>query len=64
MSYNNGRFADIPPADIPPDSGSFIERLFGGSPDSDRLLILSLMFMLVREGADMKLILALAYILL
>jgi len=62
--YNNGKFADIPPSDIPPDSQNIIERFFGSNPDSDKLLILALMFMLVKEGADMKLILALGYILL
>lgn len=62
--YNNGRFADIPPSDIPPDSRNIIEKIFGSNPDSDKLLILALMFMLVKEGADMKLILALGYILL
>lgn len=62
--YNNGKFADIPPSDIPPDSAGIIEKFLGGNIDSDRLLILALMFLLVREGADMKLILALGYIFL
>lgn len=62
--YNNGKFADMPPSDIPPDSVGIINRLLGGGADSDKLLILALMFLLAKEGADMKLILALGYILL
>ncbi|MDE5835020.1 MAG: hypothetical protein K2K02_10450 [Ruminococcus sp.] len=62
--YNNGKFADIPPSDIPPDSADILEKIFGKNLESDKLLVLALMFMLVREGADMKLILALGYILL
>lgn len=61
--YNKGRFADIPPAKVPPDSGSIIDKLLGDT-DSDKFLILALMFLLIREGADMKLIFALGYILL
>lgn len=76
-SYSGGRFgknADIPPSldnistPRPSDSGmslnNIIESIIGNSPDSDKLLILALMFMLIKEGADMKLILALGYILL
>ncbi len=61
--YKNGKFADIPPTKVPSDSGSIIDKLLGDT-DSDKLLILALMFLLIREGADMKLILALGYILL
>ncbi len=62
--YNNGRFADIPPSDIPPESQNIIEKLLGNDMDSDKLLILALIFLLIKEGADTKLILALGYILL
>lgn len=62
--YNNGKYADMPPSDIPPDSRGIIDRLLGSGTDSDKLLILALMFLLIKEGADMKLIFALGYILL
>lgn len=42
----------------------FIDNLFQGKLDSDKLMILMLMIILIREGADLKLILALGYILL
>lgn len=38
--------------------------IFGKKPDPDRLLIAALLLILVKEGADMKLILALGYILM
>jgi len=41
-----------------------IDELFGGSLDGDKLLIAALLLLLIREGADIKLILALGYILL
>ncbi len=41
-----------------------IENIIGKSPDSDKLLVIALIFLLLKEGADMKLILALGYILL
>ena len=76
--YKNGRFgknADIPPAMrkkniSPPECSagnpvnSLLEIFSGDNQDSDKLLILALMFLLIKDGADMKLILALAYILL
>ncbi|MDE5556716.1 MAG: hypothetical protein K2J32_03320 [Ruminococcus sp.] len=77
--YNTGRFgknADIPPAmnnnkNISPpvrsagnSINSLLEIFSGDNQDSDKLLILALMFLLIKDGADMKLILALAYILL
>ncbi len=40
-----------------------IENIIGKSPDSDKLLVIALIFLLLKEGADMKLILALGYIL-
>lgn len=39
-------------------------KLFEGKIDSDKLVIIALMVILAKEGADMKLILALGYILL
>ncbi len=42
----------------------FLNRLFDGKIDSDKLMIIALMILLLKEGADMKLIIALAYILL
>ncbi|MBQ8297371.1 MAG: hypothetical protein IJX77_06275 [Ruminococcus sp.] len=42
-----------------------LEKLSGGKIlDSEKLLIIALMILLAKEGADMKLILALGYILL
>lgn len=41
-----------------------IENIIGNSRDSDKLLVIALIFLLAKEGADMKLILALGYILL
>jgi len=40
-----------------------LNELFGGALDSDKLLIAALMLLLLREGGDKKLILALGYIL-
>ena len=66
-----GKNADIPPAmnnNISMPTGnpvsSLSEIFSGNSQDSDKLLILALMFLLIKDGADMKLILALGYILL
>lgn len=39
-------------------------KLLNGKIDSDKLIIIALIVILIREGADMKLILALGYILL
>lgn len=39
-------------------------RILDGKIDSDKLMIIALMVILAREGADMKLILALGYILI
>lgn len=39
-------------------------EIFGKKPDPDRLLIAALLLILFKEGADMKLILALGYILM
>lgn len=62
--------ADIPPDKPPqkqlPDINSLLGDLLGGGSllDRDRLLIGALLVLLAREGADIKLILALGYILL
>ena len=42
----------------------FVDSIFQGKLDSDKLMILLLMIILIKEGADLKLILALGYILL
>ncbi|MBR2284022.1 MAG: hypothetical protein IJ874_06340 [Ruminococcus sp.] len=63
---------DIPPASPPvrppvhrssPAMG-FLNEILGGGVDRDTLLIAALLLMLIRDGGDMRLILALAYILL
>lgn len=41
-----------------------IDEFFDGRIDNDKLLIGALMYMLIKEGADMKLIIALGYILM
>jgi len=41
-----------------------VNDILGNSLDGDRLLLLVLLFLLIREGADIKLIIALGYILL
>ncbi|MDE5946776.1 MAG: hypothetical protein K2G63_05705 [Oscillospiraceae bacterium] len=46
---------------IIPDS---LSKLFEGGFDSDKLTIIALIIILAKEGADMKLILALGYILI
>lgn len=38
------------------------EELFGSSADTDKLLVAALILLLLKEGADTKLILALGYI--
>ena len=46
-------------------AGDFLGKLFSdGKPDSDVLLTAALIYLLYKEGADIKLMLALAYILL
>ena len=41
-----------------------LDEVFDGSLDSDKLLIGALIYMLIKEGADIKLIIALGYILM
>ena len=41
-----------------------IEQFFDSRLDSDKLLIAALLYMLIKEGADIKLIIALGYILM
>lgn len=43
---------------------NLIEEFLGGGIDDDKLLIAALLYMLIKEGADIKLIIALGYILL
>lgn len=61
------------PANSPPNQknsrskneiNEFLNKFVGGKIDSDKLIIIALMVLLAKEGADMKLILALGYILL
>lgn len=47
-----------------PMLSDIVDNLFQGKLDSDKLMILMLMIILIKEGADLKLILALGYILL
>ena len=51
-----------------PKKSEIFDKLFGefidGGIDSDKLLIAALLYMLIKEGADIKLILALGYILM
>lgn len=76
---NNRRNADIPPlpppeteqkADKPPQPHGSPRRrdLLGGllpdGIDSDTLLIAALLFLLLKEGGDIRLVIALGYILL
>ena len=61
----NGHFGEN--ADIPPEINKNIsvpDYLSGAGIDSDKLLILALMILLAKDGADIKLLLALGYILL
>ena len=41
-----------------------VDEFFEGGVDSDKLLIAVLLYMLIKEGADIKLIIALGYILM
>lgn len=59
---NFGENADIPPAET--SSSAPHSLLAGITQDSDKLLILALMILLAKDGADMKLLLALGYVLL
>ena len=72
MSVYSRAPMDLPPEGIPDKqekSGespaeNLITRLFSGNPDSEKLLILALLFLIMREGGDKRLLLALAYIML
>lgn len=44
--------------------GGLADELFEGGIDSDKLLIAALLYILIKEGADIKLIIALGYILM
>ena len=44
--------------------GGLFEGALTGELDREKLLLAALLYLLIREGADMKLILALGYILL
>ena len=58
-----------PPVSVKPQEnsgkhGDLLRQILSGGTDKDKLLIGALMFALLREGGDMRLILALGYILL
>ncbi|WP_297955788.1 hypothetical protein [uncultured Ruminococcus sp.] len=69
--------ADLPPDDrrcertdfsdndsVKAEHRSFVDDLLDGGIDSDKLLIAALLYLLIKEGADIKLMIALGYILL
>ena len=69
--------ADLPPDDkrckqsdfaknasLDLEQKNFFDELFEGCIDSDKLLIAALLYLLIKEGADIKLMIALGYILL
>lgn len=69
--------ADLPPNDKRCEQPSFsdnasekaehrslADELLEGGIDSDKLLIAALLYLLIKEGADIKLMIALGYILL
>ncbi|MBQ3914958.1 MAG: hypothetical protein II690_00070 [Ruminococcus sp.] len=69
MSVYSRAPMDLPPENVPENIGeksadNLISRLFSGKPDSEKLLILALLFLIMREGGDKRLLLALAYIML
>ena len=49
---------------LPPNFSALLGKLMPGSIDSDTLLIAALLLILMKEGGDIKLVLALGYILL
>lgn len=77
---NGNRAVDLPPEknescvhkdEIPvskPKRNELLEKIleefWDGKIDSDKLLIAALLYMLIKEGADIKLIIALGYILM
>ncbi len=46
------------------DFNDILKNIFDGKIDNDKLIIIALMILLAKEGADIKLIIALGYILL
>ena len=60
----NSRASARPPVQKDFKLHETLGKLFEGKIDSDKLVIIALMVILAKEGADMKLILALGYILL
>ena len=58
----------IPPKNYPKQQGGLNSLLSGffndGRPDNDKIIIIALIVILAREGADLKLLLALGYILM
>lgn len=59
----------MPPKSFPGRQGGGISSLLSGfftdgKPDNDKIIIIALIVILAREGADLKLLLALGYILM
>lgn len=59
----------IPPKNYPKRQGGGLNSLLSGfftdgRPDNDKIIIIALIVILAREGADLKLLLALGYILM
>lgn len=76
--YSEGSSIDEPPVQISPESdvpdsdkmknqpnhlNGLLDGIFGGNLDTDKLLIAAILLLLIKEGADKKLIIALGYIL-
>ena len=55
---------DIKPKNEKKLLDGLIDDFFEGRVDSDKLLIAALLYILIKEGADIKLIIALVYILM
>lgn len=76
QGFHKRAAADIPPDPVSNDKDEtghetkkklfddIAEEFFGGSIDSDKLFVALIIYLLIKEGADIKLILALGYILL
>lgn len=59
----------VPPKNYPKRQGGGLNSLLSGfftdgRPDNDKIIIIALIVILAREGADLKLLLALGYILM
>jgi hypothetical protein len=61
---NEPVIGDIKPKNDKKFFDGIIDEFFDGGVDSDKLLIAALLYILIKEGADIKLIIALGYILM